>query len=260
MSSAKRFLVKIGGSTLGQEDTTLEDLAWLQGQGYQPIVVHGGGKTITQWLEKMAVPTKFVGGLRVTDEQSIDVVVAVLAGVVNKGLVASINAIGGRAMGLSGADGAMVKGRIKDPQLGLVGEVTRVDGGPVEATLAKGYMPVISPIGVLEKDGKATQTLLNINADTAAAAIGAALGVETCIFLTDVPGVKGADGNVMPRLSPSRVKELTASGVISGGMIPKVEAAMQALAFVKSSLILDGRTSHALRQSLAGAALGTRIE
>lgn len=255
----KRFLVKIGGSTLGQEDTTLEDLVWLQGQGYQPIVVHGGGKTITQWLEKMAVPTKFVGGLRVTDEQSIEVVVAVLAGVVNKGLVASINALGGRAVGLSGADGAMVKGRVKDPQLGLVGEVTAVDGGPVEAAVAKGYIPVISPIGVLEQGGKATATLLNINADTAAAAIGGAMGVETCIFLTDVPGVKGTDGAVLPQLTPGRVKELIAGGVISGGMIPKVEACLQALTYVRASLILDGRAAHALRRSLTGAAVGTRI-
>ncbi|MEE9285621.1 MAG: acetylglutamate kinase, partial [Dehalococcoidia bacterium] len=113
--SEQRVLIKIGGNALGPDDTTAEDLVWLQREGYGPVVVHGGGKTVTQWLERMALPTRFVRGLRVTDEESIDVVVAVLAGLVNKQLVAGINAAGGRAVGLCGADGGVVRARVKDP-------------------------------------------------------------------------------------------------------------------------------------------------
>lgn len=257
--SGKRILIKIGGSTLGHEDTTVEDLVWLQRGGYQPVVVHGGGKTITQWLERMAVPTRFAGGLRVTDEASIAVVVAVLAGLVNKQLVAAVNAAGGKAVGLSGADGAILRARIKDPELGLVGTISEVDAAPLERLLEAGYMPVLSPIGVLQGDGKPTGTLLNINADTAAAAIGAALGADRFIFLTDVDGVRGADGAVMSQLSRDRSRELIASGVIAGGMIPKVEACLRALEGVPSAFILDGRRRHALRDSLAGLPIGTRI-
>lgn len=255
----ERVLVKIGGSTLGQEDTTVEDLVWLQRQGHQAIVVHGGGKAITQWLERLAVPTRFVRGLRVTDEASIGVVVGVLAGLVNKRLVAEVNAAGGRAVGLSGADGVLLA-KIKDRDLGLVGEVTRVDAAPLKALLTAGYLPVIAPIGVLEGAGAATPTLLNINADTAAAEIGAALAADRFVFLTDVPGVLDGSGKVIPRLTAATARELIASGVIVGGMIPKVEACLHALRRVPLAAIVDGRQPHALRDLVAGSPVGTRIE
>lgn len=270
-----RILVKIGGSTLGDADTTTADLVWLQSQGHQVAVVHGGGKHITQWLERLHVPTTFLDGLRVTGPDAIDAVVGVLAGVVNTQIVAAIHAAGGRALGLSGADGGMLRARIKNPALGLVGEIVRVDAAPVHAALAHGYIPVIAPIGLLDagdpdsptlrnnvpdKEGPPRATLLNINADTAAAAIGAALGADQFVFLTDVPGVKGADGSVIDRLTPTHALELIASGVIAGGMIPKVEAALRALEGVSASLIVDGRRSHALRDSVAGYISGTRID
>ena len=131
----KRIVVKIGGSTLGQHDTTLEDLVWLQREGVQVVVVHGGGKSITQWLERLGIPSRFVDGLRVTDAESLDVVVATLAGLVNKRLVASIGALGGRAVGLSGADGAVMRARTKDPALGMVGEPTNIDAQVIETLL-----------------------------------------------------------------------------------------------------------------------------
>ena len=258
--SGKRILVKIGGSTLGQEDTTLEDLVELQGEGHQPVVVHGGGKSITEWLERIQVPTRFVNGVRVTDEASIDVVVAVLAGVTNKRLVAAVNAAGGRAVGLSGVDAAAVRAHIKDKELGLVGEVERVDASYLESVLGQGMMPVIAPIGVLAHQGRPTATLLNINADTMAAEIGAALKADEFIFLTDVPGVLGPDGGVCGRLTPQQVRQLVASETIVGGMIPKVEACLHALSGVRSSLILDGGRPHVLRDAMAGEPLGTRIE
>ena len=258
--TSQRILVKIGGSTLGQEDTTLQDLVWLQRQGHQPIVVHGGGKVITEWLERIQVPTRFVQGLRVTDEDSIDVVVAVLAGVVNKRLVGALNALGGRAVGVSGVDGGMLRAKEKDSSLGLVGEIVYVDTRYVEVLLDGGFLPVIAPIGQLTEGESAMGDLVNINADTAAARIGAALGACQCIFLTDVPGVLGSDGNVAPRLTRDEARELMASGVIAGGMIPKVEACLQALEGVPSALITEGRSANALRGAVSGRAQGTRIE
>ena len=256
----RRIVVKIGGSTLGQHDTCLEDLVWLQREGIQAVVVHGGGKVVTDWLARLGVPTKFIDGLRATDEASIDVVVAVLAGLVNKQLTAAINALGGRAVGLSGVDGAILRATVKQPALGLVGEVTHVDDEPIEALLAGGFMPVVSSIGVLEIDGEVTSTILNINADTAAGDIGGAVDADTFIFFTDVAGVLGANGEVIPLLSPEDARDMIESGVISGGMIPKVEACLRALDHVTSALIVDGRRPHALRECITGETLGTRIE
>ena len=255
----KRIVLKIGGSTLGQHDTTLEDLVWLQGQGFQPIVVHGGGKAITQWLENQGVSSRFVDGLRVTDTENIDVVVAVLAGLVNKQLVAAIDGLGGRAVGLSGADAGILRARIKAPALGLVGEPTHIETEAIEGLLAKGYLPIISPIGLLEKGSEPTGTLLNINADTFAADIGGALKAARFIFLTDVPGVCDNGGTALPDLTRDMVQSLIASGTISGGMIPKVEACLRALQHVPAAHILDGRHSHALRDCIAGRPVGTRI-
>ena len=255
----ERVVVKIGGSTLGQHDTTLEDLVWLHAEGVEAIVVHGGGKTITEWLERQGVPSRFVRGLRVTDERSIEVVVAVLAGLVNKQLVAAINALGGRAVGLCGADGGTLRARVKDPALGLVGEPSRVEAAAIEGLLAQRFLPVIAPVGVLEEGDRVRATLLNINADTAAGEIGGALGAQRCVFLTDVPGVCDGDGRVLPRLSREEAQALIASGVISGGMVPKVEACVRALAHVPASHIVDGRRPHSLRDCLAGRDSGTRI-
>ena len=250
--NGKRIVIKIGGSTLGQHDTTMEDLVWLQQRGYEPIVVHGGGKTITEWLDRQGVESRFVNGLRITDEAGIDVVVAVLAGLVNKRLVAGINARGGRAVGISGADGPVLRAAIKDPDLGLVGEPVGIDPDVIEALIAVGYIPVVSPIAALVDESKVTCTLLNVNADTAAADIGGGVQADQFIFLTDVPGVCDDGGRVLSRLTETGVKELIGAGTISGGMIPKVEACLRALKAVPSALILDGRERHALRACIEG--------
>ena len=252
-------MIKIGGSTLGQHDTTLEDLVWLQDSGIEAVVVHGGGKTITEWLERLKVPTRFANGLRVTDEESIGVVVAVLAGLVNKQLVAQINALGGRSVGLSGADGGIVRAQMKDPALGLVGYPCSIQPEAIETLLNGGFLPVLSPIGVLEEKGKVTSTLLNINADTVAAAVGGGVKAQELLFFTDVPGVHGEDGQVMPLLNKARALELIKSGTISGGMIPKVEACLQALDYVPSTQVLDGRQPHVLRDYVTGKRTGTAI-
>ena len=255
--SVKTVVVKIGGSTLGSGDTALPDLVALQREGRAIVVVHGGGRVISEWLERCNVATRFERGLRVTDSATLDVVVAVLCGLVNTQLVAAIGALGGRAVGLCGADGRLIEARVKDPALGYTGEVVRVNTGPIESLLREGYMPVIAPLGV-DRDGPAGQ-LLNINADTAAGEIASALGAEGLLLLTDVAGVMDGVGRPIPRLSAAEASALIAQGVIMGGMIPKVEACLCALSTVAVAHIVDGRLPCALRAALDEGGAGTTI-
>ncbi len=252
-------VVKIGGSTLGSHDTTLEDLVALQREGRPAVVVHGGGKVISDWMEKQGVKPKFVRGLRVTDEQSLDIAVAVLTGLINKDLVASLTAAGGRAMGLSGADGGMIEGVVKDPELGLVGTVTHVDPEPIRAVLKSGYIPVIAPVAVRKSQDASHPPLLNINADTAAGEVAAALGAERLVFLTDVEGLYDSTRRVIPRLTERQARGLMGSSVIGGGMIPKLEACITSLNGGSTAHIVDGRRTGALMETLNGKATGTRI-
>lgn len=245
------IVIKIGGSTLGSHDTTLEDLVALQKEGKQVVVVHGGGALITDWLGKQGVASRFVRGLRVTDKPTLQVVTAVLAGLVNKELVAQIHALGGNAWGLSGADGCLIAGRVKDPELGFVGEIEKINLKPLKSVLREGYIPVIAPVALEPEKG----TLLNINADTAAAEIAAALKAQKLIFLTDVPGVLDKSGKLIPRLSPPEARNLIASGVAGGGMIPKLEACLAALRRVPQAQIIDGRIAHALLQETSGTTI-----
>jgi acetylglutamate kinase len=250
----KSIVVKIGGSTLGNHDTTLEDLVTLQREGKTLVVVHGGGNLITEWLSKQGIATRFENGLRVTDHETLQVVVAVLCGVVNKELVAAIESLGGRAMGLSGVDGRLIEARVKDEELGYIGEVVKINPEPIEAIIKGGYIPVIAPLGFGAKGEK-----LNINADTAAGAIATALGAERLILLTDVAGVMDGSKKSLPRLSPGDASSLIASGVVAGGMVPKVEACLCALSTVSITQIIDGRLPHALVEAVAGKESGTII-
>ena len=251
-------VVKIGGSTLGSHDTTLTDLVELQAQGDRFVVVHGGGKTITEWMEKQGVRPKFVNGLRVTDSQSLDIVVAVLTGLINKSLVASINNIGGKAIGISGADGKIVNAEIADPELGYVGKIKSVNTEPIEAILAAGYMPVIAPVGVYSNLTDENM-LLNINADTVAGYISSSIHSDRMVFLTDVEGVLDSSRRLISRMTKKQADSLVASHVIDGGMIPKMEACIEALNGGAISQIIDGRVPGALRDVVLGHNLGTRI-
>jgi acetylglutamate kinase len=245
-----RLVVKIGGSTLGGSDTTFRDLAALARAGELPVVVHGGGPEVTRWLEAMGIPSRFERGLRVTDEAALPVVVAVFAGLVNKRIVAAVNAEGARAAGISGADGRLLECRNADAALGFVGEPVAVHAETVRALLAAGLVPVISPIGWAPGEG--ADILLNVNADTVAGSIAAALGAERLVFLTDVDGVRGADGAVIAELTEGSARALVADGTISGGMIPKVEACLHAVSLGVTAQVVDGRVDGAL-QRLAGS-------
>lgn len=253
--AGQTVVVKIGGSTLGSHDTTLEDVVTLQRLGVSVVVVHGGGAVISGWLKRIGKVPEFVDGLRVTDAETMEIVVMALAGKVNKDLVSGLQTLGGRPIGLCGLDGALLTGVRKDPRWGQVGKVTQVDLAPIRTLVAAGYVPVIAPIA-LGEGGEA----LNLNADTAAAEVASALGAAKLLFLTDVPGVKGADGEVIPALTEGEAKELIASGVISGGMIPKVQACLRGLAGAKASHIIDGRVPHAIIQDLfTDRGVGTRF-
>lgn len=252
------LVVKIGGSTLGSHDTTLADVVALQQQGTPPIVVHGGGAIITEWLKLHAIPTQFVRGLRVTDPESLKIVTAVLSGLVNKELVAAISALGGRAVGISGADGRLLEATIRDPELGYVGDIVRVNLAVVKAVLDAGFIPVISPVGI-GQDGEGQTCLMNINADTAAGEIAAALPAGQLVFMTDVTGVLDSDGKLIERLSTAAADALIASGTASGGMIPKLEACVRAAQAGSDTRIIDGREPHALLGLLTAQGVGTAV-
>ena len=235
------LVIKIGGSTLGEADTTFRDVAELSKRGEVPVVVHGGGAEASRWLEAMNIPSRFERGLRVTDEKVLPVVVAVFAGLVNKRIVAAINAAGASAVGLCGADGRTLECRLADAELGFVGEPVAVHPEAIRALHGAGIIPVIGPIGCVPGEG--ADQLVNINADTVAGNIAAALGASRLVFLTDVEGVRGGDGEVIRSLSEAKARELIADGTIAGGMIPKVEACLHALALGVPVQVVDGRSS-----------------
>src|ERR687884_574055 len=253
LAPGSTLVIKLGGATFEGAGAPLEEVAALVRAGMRVVLVHGGGPLITQWLERLGVPTQFQDGVRVTDEPALEVATMVLRGLVNTGVVAGLARHGVSAMGLSGADGGLLRAR-RRPELGLVGEVEKVDAAELQLLLDRGVVPVIAPLG-LDAEG----TLLNINADTAASAVAAALGADAALFLTDVPGVCNADGVAMPHLDRAEVERLIAGGVISGGMIPKVRACLDALRGARLAAILDGRTPGALADLLEDAMAGTIV-
>jgi acetylglutamate kinase len=258
-------VVKLGGSTLGQHDTSLDDIATLHKEGHRFIVVHGGGSTISEWLSRLGVESRFVQGLRVTDRATLDVVVAVLAGLVNKQLVAELAARGCGVIGLSGADGGLIQGRPYDEELGFVGEVIAVDAGALKTMTESGAVVVLAPIAIEVGHGATPGTaefrsqLLNINADTAAGQIAAAVQARRLVFLTDVPGVLDAAGKLIGTLTADQAHELIGSGTASGGMLPKLQAAFTAASGGVETVIVDGRESGALRAALQREVAGTKI-
>ena len=252
--------MKIGGSTLGRHDTTLTDLAALQRAGREVVVVHGGGPVISQWMQRQGIPPQFVGGLRVTDAASLDIVVAVLAGLINKELVSALQRLGAPAIGLSGVDGQLLQCRIANPALGYVGEIEAVDAAPLRALLEAGFIPLVAPVGVHQQDGSENAGRpLNINGDTVAGELAYALGAERLVFLTDVAGVLDGGGRLIRRLDRRRARILFNSGVIQGGMIPKLNACLRALDAAPAADIVDGRQPEALLNCLRQTPTGTSI-
>ena len=256
--SDQTLVVKFGGHAMGEADYVsafAADIALLDQVGARPVVVHGGGPQIGAMLKKLQIESKFIDGLRVTDEATISVVEMVLAGGINKALVAAIAQAGGRAVGISGKDGGLITARklmatakteasaIEEAiDLGFVGEPDHVDTGVLDALNAAKLIPVVAPVG---SDGSGET--YNINADTAAGAIAAALSATRMLMLTDVAGVLDSDGNLITDLTVSQAEALIRDGTVSGGMIPKVETCINAvLGGAEAAVIMDGRAPHAL--------------
>lgn len=260
--TGKIVVVKYGGNAMINEELkkqVMEDLVLLWLIGVKVVLVHGGGPEITELMDKLGKKPEFVDGLRVTDQETIDIVQMVLAGKVNKTLVNKIEMNGGKAMGISGMDGMLIEAKIKDERLGFVGEITNIHINPVTDLLEKGYIPVISTVGC-DKQGNS----YNINGDTAAAYIAGALGAERLIMMTDIEGIlrdKDNPETLIPYITVEEAEKLYTDNVISGGMIPKVKCCVTAIEKgVKNVVIMDGRVPHSiLMELLTDEGAGTMV-
>jgi len=256
------FVMKCGGSTLAAlPESFFADMRGLQDEGIVTVIVHGGGPAISETLTKLGIETGFVNGLRKTNEAVLDVVEMVLSGQINKEIVRRIQLAGAKALGLSGVDGHLIEAQpvSNSHEVGLVGDVTRVNAELIQGVVGMGYIPVIAPVGLGTDGGQR----YNINADTAAGAVASHLGVEQMIVVTDVPGIlKTVDGEkqVLPVVTVAEIEAMIASGEIYGGMIPKVRAAMQCIqGEVQEVVIVNGAEPNVLSRVLKGGGIGTRI-
>ena len=261
--NGKTIVVKYGGNAMISEElrhAVISDIILLNLVGIRVVVVHGGGPEISEMLKKIGKQSHFVDGLRYTDDETMDVVQQVLCGRVNKNLVATMNRLGGKALGLCGIDGGMFVAKKQDEKYGLVGDITKVDPTPVTTALDNGYIPVVSTVAL----GEDAETSYNVNADTAAAKLATALGAEKLILLTDVRGLlrdPKDENTLIPELQLSSVPALIREGIISGGMIPKIDCCVEAVrSGVQSAIILDGRVQHSiLIELLSNDGIGTML-
>ena len=255
-------VIKYGGNAMINEnlkEQVMEDIVLLWLIGVKVVLVHGGGPEISELMDKLGKKPEFVGGLRVTDKETVDIVQMVLAGKVNKSLVNLLEMKGGKAVGISGMDGRLIEAKMKDEKLGYVGEITNININPINDLLEKGYIPVVSTVGC-DKQGNT----YNINGDTAAARIAGALKAENLIMMTDVAGIlrdKDDTSSLIPRVTVSEAKQLYDEGVVSGGMIPKVDCCIEAInRGVEKVIIMDGRVSHSiLMELLTDEGAGTMV-
>lgn len=256
----KIIVVKYGGNAMINDelkDAVMGDIVLLSLIGIKVVLVHGGGPEITQMLKAVGKESQFVNGLRVTDKETVDIVQMVLAGKVNKNLVNLLHHKGGKAVGLCGIDGHMIEAEVLNPELGFVGEITNVNVEPITDVLEKGYIPVISTVGC-DKEGN----VYNINADTAASKIAGILGAESLISMTDIEGIlrdKDDPSTLISKIVVNEAPNLVKEGVISGGMIPKVECCIDAInSGVRKVFIIDGRIPHSiLIETLTNEGIGT---
>ena len=237
-------VIKLGGHAMGSDEAMDEfarDVALMRQVGVNPVVVHGGGPMINDMLKRLNIKSEFVDGKRVTDAATMEVVEMVLSGLVNARIVQAISEQGGRAVGVSGKDSGLIICEAEDPKLGLVGKPTKVNPRILRDLAEKGIIPVIAPLGM-----GANGETFNINGDTAAGAIAAALRADRLLLLTDVAGVKNAEGDVLTELTAMQIREMVADGTIAGGMIPKTQTALDALeGGTRAAVILDGRAPNA---------------
>lgn len=271
--AGKTVLIKFGGHAMINKDLekmVLQDIVLMKLVGMNPVIVHGGGPSINHWLDKVNIKSEFVNGLRVTDEETMEIVEMVLSGKLNKDLVSAINEIGGKAIGLCGKDGSLIEaeakkvlvkdeyGNEKEVDLGLVGEIRKINPSLIHTLTEEGYIPVISPVAIGPKGQS-----LNINADHVAGALGGSLGAHKLVLLTDIEGIYLDEDkkNLASKLSVQEVNEYIEGGIIKGGMIPKVESCLKALQWgVQHVHIIDGRRAHSvLLEIFTDEGIGTMV-
>ena len=257
----KTIVIKLGGSLFDTRDTTIEDIIYLQKQGYPIVVIHGGANMVNKWLQKQNITPQFAGGERITGKAELDMVAAVIGGLMNKEIVATIILNGGKAVGISCVDGALIEGKIRNKEMGYVGSAVKVNHEVLTSILGAGFIPVVSPISLYSVGREENDPLLlNINGDTIAGEIAASIKAEKLIFMTDVNGIRDASGNYLAQLNSIQAKELLDSGVASGGMIPKIKACLRATEnpFTRCAII-DGNRKNALVKEIEEGGTGTTI-
>ncbi|MBR6783860.1 MAG: acetylglutamate kinase [Clostridia bacterium] len=260
--TGKVVVVKYGGNAMVNEELkrqVMEDIVLLWLIGVKVVLVHGGGPEISELMNRLGKKAEFVDGLRVTDRETVDIVQMVLAGKVNKSLVTLLETMGGKAMGISGMDGRLIEATMKDERLGFVGEITNVNIAPVADLLEKGYIPVVSTVGC-----DAEGNIYNINGDTAAAYLAGAIGAERLIMMTDITGIlrdRNDPSSLIPSVTVAYAAKLKEEGIVSGGMIPKVDCCIEAISKgVQNVVIMDGRVPHSiLMELLTDEGAGTMV-
>ena len=256
----KLVVIKLGGSVIDSNDAAVRDVLELVRGGWRVVVVHGGGKLITQWIAAQGLKSEFFQGERITDRASLDVVTAVLGGLANKETTAYFRAAGVNAVGISGIDGGLIKGKMRDGNMGYIGDVLQVNPSVLNTLLQADFVPVVSPVSANSNSNTAdAPLLLNINGDAVAGEIAAAMQADFFVLLTDVNGLKDAEGNTISHLGVKQAQALLSSGVAFGGMIPKLRACLRAANAGVVCRIVDGRSNGAILCTIENDIQGSTI-
>tara|TARA_B100000941_G_scaffold132386_1_gene93587 strand:- start:141 stop:923 length:783 start_codon:yes stop_codon:yes gene_type:complete len=258
MSQSSLSVIKIGGSTINDWDKNLSQLNQILDMGQSIIIVHGGGKTVSEWGSKLGIRPEFVKGLRKTDKNTLEVAISILSGLVNSKLVSYLNSRKINAVGVSGLSGNMIKASVSNQELGLVGDIKTINTDLIQNLINNNYVPVISPLGINQKPNDIDESILNINADFVASGIAKTLKANKLIYQTDVDGIKDEKGRVIPKMTLDQAKNLIYSGIVVGGMVPKLQSCIDSMQGVDRSHIING-SGNTLIDIFKGKRVGTEI-
>ena len=258
MISSSLSVIKIGGSTINDWDKNLAQLNQVLNMGQSIIIVHGGGKTVSEWGSKLGIRPEFVKGLRRTDKDTLEVAISILSGLVNSKLVSYLNSRKINAVGVSGLSGNMIKANVSNQELGLVGEIKTINTDLIQNLINNNFVPVISPLGINQKPNDIDESILNINADFVASEIAKTLRANKLIYQTDVDGIKDEKGRVIPKMTLGQAENLIYSGIVVGGMVPKLQSCIDSMQGVDHSHIINGN-GNTLIVIFKGKRVGTEI-
>ena len=258
MSPSSLSVIKIGGSTINDWDKNLAQLNQILDMGQSIIIVHGGGKTVSEWGSKLGIRPEFVKGLRKTDKDTLEVAISILSGLVNSKLVSYLNSRKINAVGVSGLSGNMIKASVSNQELGLVGDIKTINTDLIQNLINNNFVPVISPLGINQKPNDIDESILNINADFVASGIARTLKANKLIYQTDVDGIKDEKGRVIPKMTLDQAKNLIYSGIVVGGMVPKLQSCIDSMQGVDHSHIING-SGNTLVDIFKGKRVGTEI-